>query len=76
MTTTSATRRLWTELVARFTAEPDLLKRDLHGHILCDATGLHDRGPDSRCRDCAKPLTDADPVCRDVPMGGPIRGAS
>ena len=96
MTTTSTTRRLWTELVARFTAEPiiekgskqppnppsppasqphppgppDLLQR----HLLCDATGLHDRGPDGRCRDCAKPLTDADPVCRDVPMGGPIRG--
>ena len=71
MTTTSATRRLWTELVARFTAEPepDLLQR----HLLCDATGLHDRGLDGRCRDCAKPLTDADPVCRDVPMGGPIR---
>jgi hypothetical protein len=59
MTTTTATRRLWDDLLQR--------------HLLCDAIGLHDAGTDGRCRDCAKPLTDADPVCRDLPMGGAIR---
>ncbi len=70
--TTTSTKRLWAEIVAHFTAEPE--PDQLQRHLLCDATGLHDRGPDGCCRDCTKPLTDADEVCRDVPMGGPIQG--
>lgn len=34
------------------TAQPDLLQR----HLLCHATGLHDRDPDGICRDCREPL--------------------
>lgn len=73
MATTTSTRKLWADLVAMIARErdaaPDLLQR----HLLCDATGLHDRGPDGRCRDCTKVLDPDDPVCRDEvhpPIGG------
>ncbi len=70
--TTTSTKRLWAEIVARFTAEPE--PEPPKRGSLCSILGTHDRGPDGRCRDCTKPLTDADEVCRDVPMGGPIQG--
>ena len=37
----------------------DMLQR----HLLCRATGLHDRRPDGMCRDCEGPATE--PVCAD-----------
>ena len=41
------------------------------GALLCDATKLHDRGPDGRCRDCTAPLTPESPVCEADDAWGP-----